>query len=156
MPKDNLSLSKSGNNLRERSPRHKHHSKSSQQQNRDSLKIVNEKNVANLQATEQEEDSETENLSPLLNSKNNKKSHVKLSKKPSNNTILTTSLTSPVQPPIAGLHMDGVHEPIDDADTDLEDHRGAEVIEYLDSPVNLVWLIESFSHQIRSTNGTLD
>lgn len=130
MPKDNLSVSKSGNNLRERSPRHKHHSKSSQQQNRDSLKIVNEKNVANLQATEQEEDSETENLSPLLNSRNNKKTHGKLSsKKPSNNTSSTTILKSPVQQPVAVLHMDGVHEPIDDTNTDMED-RGAEVIEF--------------------------
>lgn len=51
LPKDDVSTSKNVNSIRDRSPRQKGQSKSStqQQQNRDSLKLVNEKNAANLQ-----------------------------------------------------------------------------------------------------------
>lgn len=127
MPKDNANAQKSGNNLRERSPRQKGHSKSShqpQQQNRDSLKIVNEKNAANLQPTEAEEDSESENLSPLLNPKS-KKSSAKNSKKANNNNINNNNNTAvastPSQQSISALHIEGVDDSIDDTDTDVDD-----------------------------------
>lgn len=50
LPKEDVSTSKNVNNIRERSPRSKGQSKSSsQQQSRDCIKLVNEKNAANLQ-----------------------------------------------------------------------------------------------------------
>lgn len=125
MPKDNLGISKTAGSHRERSPRPKGHSKSSsqqQQQNRESLKIVNEKNAANLQSGDHEEDSESENLSPLL--VKNKKMHLKNVKKlPASNSNSTAIGPTAVPLPIAALHMEGVHEPIDDTDTDLEEHE---------------------------------
>lgn len=120
MQKDNLSSSK--NSTRERSPRQKNHSKSSQQQqqqqNRDCLKIVNEKNAANLHSAEAEDDSESENLSPLLNNKN-KNLHSKTGKKCGNS--VNSAMGAAVPQSKSALHIDGVHEPIDDTDTDAED-----------------------------------
>lgn len=74
--------------------------------------MVNEKNAANLQATDAEEDSDHENLSPLLQTK--KKSQGKSS---GNNTSInqSTAATTQSQQPIA-LHIDGVDESIDDTD----------------------------------------
>lgn len=120
MTKDNLGIPKNAGNHRERSPRQKGHSKSSSQQqhqNRESLKIVNEKNAANLQTAE--EDSESENLSPLL--VKNKKMHLKNVKKSAASNSNATVGPAALPQPIAALHMEGVHEPIDDTDTDLDE-----------------------------------
>lgn len=115
MPKDDINVPKSTtNNIRDRSPRQKVHSK---QQNRDCMHMVNEKNAANLQAIDPDEDSETENLSPLLNPKS-KKSQMKLGKK------LTQQQQPVPQQSQSPLHIDGIDEPIDDSD----EERGNEVI----------------------------
>lgn len=79
------------------------------------------------QATEQDDDSESENLSPLLYHKN-KKSQVKHVKKIANSSAAATATTqfqtTQLQTP---LHIDGVNVSIDDTDTDLE-QRDIEVI----------------------------
>lgn len=103
LPKDDInSVSKS--TARERSPRPKG---SAKQSSHDSMHMVNEKNAANLQAADAEEDSDHENLSPLLQSK--KKSQAK----PTGNQ----SSAATTQQPIA-LHINGVNESIDDTDDD--------------------------------------
>lgn len=100
---------------RERSPRQKGGS-TKQNQNRDSMRMVNEKNAANLQGGDGDEDSETENLSPLLNSKVKKTS--KHGRKMAHNTTASAGVVNPVTP---ALHIDGVNESIDDTDTDADE-----------------------------------
>lgn len=106
LPKEDINaVTKSAN--RERSPRPKN---SSKQSNRDSVHMINEKNAANLQAIDAEEDSDHENLSPLLQCK----------KKTQGNNLTNTQSTvatnqSQQQQPIA-LHIDGIDESIDDID----------------------------------------
>lgn len=127
MPKDNLNVSKSSSNGRERSPRAKNSSKTQQQQqqiqhqsSRDSLKIVNEKNAANLTPTEADDDSESENLSPLLNNKS-KHLHLKTSKMASNGVNgLASGATASL--PVSTLHIDDA-EAADDVDNDTADNR---------------------------------
>lgn len=119
LPKDDANGAKS--TTRERSPRQK--SSSKQQQNRDSMHMVNEKNAANLQGGDADEDSETENLSPLLHSKGKKSS--KNGRKMGHNTPAANSLTAhqtsqALHAP--ALHIDGVNESIDDTDTDADEH----------------------------------
>lgn len=121
LPKDDVPGAKS--TTRERSPRQKGSSKL--QQNRDSMHMVNEKNAANLQGGDADEDSETENLSPLLHSKGKKSS--KNGRKMAHNTAaaatisLTAHQTSQALHAPA-LHIDGVNESIDDTDTDADEH----------------------------------
>lgn len=122
LPKED---SNGANAIREKSPRQKG-SQSKQQQNRDSLHLVNEKNAANLQPTEQDDDSETENLSPLLYHKNKKTTYMKPMKKLSTTAAMGSAQMPFQQPQQAALHIDGVEESIDDTDTDLED-RNTEV-----------------------------
>lgn len=120
MPKEDNNNSKVSNSLREKSLRQKN-GQPTKQQNRDSLHLVNEKNATNLQPTEQDDDSETENLSPLLYHKN-KKMQMKHGKKLANVSLSAaagTQLQSPQSQ--TALQIDGVNESIDDTDTDLED-----------------------------------
>lgn len=103
VPKEeNNSASKSS--ARERSPRSKSISK---QSNRDSLHLVNEKSSSNLH-TEQDDDSESENLSPLLQSKGKRNGG-----KPGQLASMPAVVSQ--QNPIA-LHIDGIDESIDDTD----------------------------------------
>ncbi|XP_037025658.1 E3 ubiquitin-protein ligase MGRN1 isoform X3 [Bradysia coprophila] len=88
-------------NIREKSPRLKNNTKV--QSGRDSVKIVNEKNAANLQPVDVDEDSDAEKLSPLLDPKVNEVFN--------NNKI-----------PNSALHIEGVDESIDDTDTEVDDH----------------------------------
>lgn len=119
LPKDNMNVTKSSSNGRERSPRQKSNSKSQQQQqtNRDSVKIVNEKNAANLNPTEVDDDSESENLSPLLHSKN-KNAHLKLGKKAGSNGV-NNGVSMPQS--ISALNLDNVHKSIDGIDNELDE-----------------------------------
>lgn len=125
LPKEENSNTKMNGNMREKSPRQKSGQTNNKQQNRDSLHLINEKKSTNAQPTEQDEDSETENLSPLLYK--NKKSQLKHGKKIAGSS--STSLTTPMQfqtsqqiaPSQTALHIDGVNESIDDTDTDLEE-----------------------------------
>lgn len=143
LPKDEINNSKSMSQFREKSPRQKSgqtNKQQQQQQNRDSLHLVNEKNANNLQSLEQDDDSETENLSPLLYHKTNKKSHMKHGKKGTSNggsSSSSSAFASPnapiqfqsqqIQPSQSALHIDGVIDSIDDTDTDIEE-RDSEVI----------------------------
>lgn len=106
---------------RERSPRQKC---SSKQQSRDSMHMVNEKNAANLQGGDADDDSEAENLSPLLHSKTKKPSKHGRKTAPTPSTAHNASSTHPIAtqhvPP--ALQIDGVNESIDDTDTDADDH----------------------------------
>lgn len=115
LPKDDVNAAKS--TTRERSPRQKG---SSKQQNRDSMHMVNEKNAANLQGGEADEDSEAENLSPLLHSKAKKSS--KHGRKAGHNTTSSAINSSTVNSQVPALHIDGVNESIDDTDDDADDH----------------------------------
>lgn len=140
LPKDDINNSKSTSQFREKSPRQKT-GQTNKQQNRDSLHLVNEKNANNLQSIEQDDDSETENLSPLLYHKNNnKKSQMKHGKKGTSNggsSSSSSAFASPnapiqfqsqqIQSSQSALHIDGVIESIDDTDTDIEE-RDSEVI----------------------------
>lgn len=143
LPKEDNNNSKVGNSLREKSQRQKS-GQTTKQQNRDSLHLVNEKNATNLQATDHDEDSETENLSPLLYHKNNKKPQSKAhgGKKVANTSnggaavTATTAVAAgaatgttqfPGQQTQSALHIDGVSESIDDTDTDLEERADTEV-----------------------------
>lgn len=133
LPKEDSNCSSAVNSIRDKSPRQKGN-QPKQQQSRDSLHLVNEKNAANLQPIEQDEDSETENLSPLLYHKNKKSTYMKPMKKLST-TAAAMSSTTPIQfqPPQqsqqsqSALHIDGVEESIDDTDTDI-DERNIEVV----------------------------
>lgn len=113
-PKEESSIAKVNGNMREKSPRQKSGQTVNKQQNRDSLQLINEKNATNAQTIEQDDDSETENLSPLLYK--NKKSQLKHGKKMASSS--STSTTAPIQ---SALHIDGINESIDDTDTDLEE-----------------------------------
>lgn len=133
LPKEDNNNSKATNQFREKSPRQKS-GQLAKQQNRDSHHLVNEKNANNLQPTEQDDDSETENLSPLLYHKT-KKSQIKHGKKSSNASSASAStfgVTVPIQfksqqpSQSTALHIDGINESIDDTDTDLEE-RDTEV-----------------------------
>lgn len=139
MPKDETNNTKSTSQFREKSPRQKN-GPNNKQQNRDSLHLVNEKNANNLQSIEQDDDSETENLSPLLYHKNNKKSQMKHGKKGTStvgSSSSSSAFASPkapiqfqsqqIQPSQSALHIEGVIESIDDTDTDIEE-RDSEVI----------------------------
>lgn len=139
LPKDETNNTKVTSQFREKSPRQKS-GQTNKQQNRDSLHLVNEKNANNLQSIEQDDDSETENLSPLLYHKNNKKSQMKHGKKGTSNGGSSSSSSAfaspnaPIQFPSqqiqslqSALHIDGVIESIDDTDTDIEE-RDSEVI----------------------------
>ncbi|KAJ6638151.1 E3 ubiquitin ligase, partial [Pseudolycoriella hygida] len=99
---NNVKHSTTSNNIREKSPRLKNNVKI--QANRDSVKIINEKNAANLQPAEVDEDSDAEKLSPLLDPKINDGFN--------NNKI-----------PNSALHIEGVVESIDDTDTEIDDHE---------------------------------
>lgn len=121
LPKDDVNGAKSI--ARERSPRQKGSSK--QQQNRDSMHMVNEKNAANLQGADADEDSESENLSPLLHSKGKKSS--KSGRKMGHNTPTSAANSLKVHQTsqalhAPALHIDGVNESIDDTDTDADEH----------------------------------
>lgn len=75
---------------------------------RDCIKIVNEKNNESENTSpENDEDSEAEKLSPLLNN---------------------TKTTSPTKDILnsSALHMDGVEESIDGTDTDIEDNENTQ------------------------------
>lgn len=125
LPKEDNNNSKMSNSLREKAQRQKSSGQTTKQQNRDSLHLVNEKNATNLQPTEQDDDSETENLSPLLYHKN-KKSQMKHGKKTANaSSGAATTATTQFQTsqPQTALHIDGVNEPIDDTDTDIEERE---------------------------------
>lgn len=121
LPKDEVNAAKS--TTRERSPRQKSASK---QQNRDAMHMVNEKNAANLQGADPDDDSEAENLSPLLQTKAKKSS--KHGRKTGHNTSgsavnsSTAQQTSQVLHAPPALHIDGVNESIDDTDTDADEH----------------------------------
>lgn len=114
--------STSSNNIREKSPRPKSQSRSLAN-NRDSVKIVNEKNSNNIkvirksfflsinlfhmmsvQLQDPDDDSDAEKLSPLLNPDKNENFN--------NNNHHGSA-----------LHIDGVDESIDDTDTDVEDQK---------------------------------
>ncbi|XP_031634588.1 probable E3 ubiquitin-protein ligase MGRN1 [Contarinia nasturtii] len=121
LPKEDNNNSKG---QREKGQRPKN-GQTTKQQNRDSLHLVNEKNANNLQPTEQDDDSETENLSPLLYHKN-KKSQLKHGKKVANASSTgagTATATTQFQTQTAqtALHIDGINESIDDTDTDLDE-----------------------------------
>lgn len=75
------------------------------QPNRDCVKIVNEKNSATATnaAAENDEDSEAEKLSPLLNTK--------IESLPKEVTTLSP------------LHIEGIEDSIDDTDTDLDENE---------------------------------
>lgn len=120
LPKEDNNNSKVANSLREKCQRQKS-GQTTKQQSRDSLHLVNEKNATNLQPVDQDEDSETENLSPLLYHKN-KKSQMKHGKKMSNaSSTATTTTQFQAQQSQSALHIDGVNDSIDDTDTDLEE-----------------------------------
>lgn len=95
------------------------------------MHMVNEKNAANLQGGDADEDSEAENLSPLLHSKAKKSSKHgrKAAPTPSNavNASLTAHQTSQALHPPPALHIDGVNESIDDTDTDADEQHINEV-----------------------------
>lgn len=128
LPKEDNNNAKVSNSLREKVQRQKSGGTTTKQQNRDSLHLVNEKNATNLQPTEQDDDSETENLSPLLYHKN-KKSQMKHGKKTVNASMAastgTASATKQFQTslPQTALHIDGVNESIDDTDTEIEERE---------------------------------
>lgn len=120
LPKEDSNNQKLTNSLREKCQRQKS-GQTIKQQNRDSLHLVNEKNATNLQPTEQDDDSETENLSPLLYHKTKK---TQLKHKKSANTsanVAGTTQFQQAQQSQSPLHIDGVNESIDDTDTDLEE-----------------------------------
>lgn len=145
-------ISKDGNSLkvngtaREKSPRPKN-SRLNKQSSRDSLSMINERNATSAQSIDQDDDSETENLSPLLYT--NKKSQMKHVKKiagspgstsssSSSSAQMQTSPSTQLQPQLqkqqpqisqsqTALHIDGVNENIDDT-TDADD-REIEVCE---------------------------
>lgn len=124
LPKEDNNNSKASNSLRDKMQRPKS-GQTTKQQNRDSLHLVNEKNANNLQPTEQDDDSETENLSPLLYHKN-KKSQMKHGKKMANITSATTATTQfQTSLPQTALHIDDINESIDDTDTDLDERDTA-------------------------------
>lgn len=144
LPKEDNNNSKVPNSLREKAQRQKS-GQTTKQQNRDSLHLVNEKNATNLQATEQEDDSETENLSPLLYHKS-KKSQMKHGKKVANASTATAATAHlQAQQSQTALHIDGVNESIDDTDTDL-DERDTEVRIWL--TVRLVFVAHNFDLSI--------
>lgn len=132
LPKEDNNNSKVGNSLRDKSQRQKS-GQTMKQQNRDSLHLVNEKNATNLQATDHDDDSETENLSPLLYHKSKKSQNKANTKKAVNAatgaataaaaaaTTATGTAQFPIQQSQSALHIDGVNESIDDTDTDLEE-----------------------------------
>ncbi|XP_055311143.1 probable E3 ubiquitin-protein ligase MGRN1 [Sitodiplosis mosellana] len=125
LPKEDNNNGKVSNSLREKAQRQKSSGQTAKQQNRDSLHLVNEKNATNLQPTEQDDDSETENLSPLLYHKN-KKSQMKHGKRTVNaSTAAAVTATTQFQTsqPQTALHIDGVNESIDDTDTDIEERE---------------------------------
>lgn len=120
LPKEDNNNSKVTNSLREKCQRQKS-GQTTKQQNRDSVHLVNEKNATNLQSADQDDDSETENLSPLLYHKS-KKSQQKHGKKATNTSAITAGTTQfQAQQSQSALHIDGVNESIDDTDTDLEE-----------------------------------
>lgn len=120
LPKEDNNNSKVPSSLREKAQRQKS-GQTTKQQNRDSLHLINEKNATNLQATEQDDDSETENLSPLLYHKS-KKSQMKHGKKSANASTTASATTHlQTQQSQSALHIDGVNESIDDTDTELDD-----------------------------------
>lgn len=119
LPKEDNNNSKVPSSLREKAQRQKN-GQTTKQQNRDSLHLINEKNATNLQATELDDDSETENLSPLLYHKS-KKSQMKHGKKSANASTASATTQFQTQQSQSALHMDGVNESIDDTDTDLDD-----------------------------------
>lgn len=120
LPKEDNNNSKVTNSLREKCQRQKS-GQTAKQQNRDSLHLVNEKNATNLQPADQDDDSETENLSPLLYHKS-KKAQAKHGKKVANTSAMTAGTTQfQAQQSQSALHIDGVNESIDDTDTDVED-----------------------------------
>lgn len=129
LPKEDNNNSKMGNSLRDKSQRQKN-GQTMKQQNRDSLHLVNEKNATNLQPTDQDDDSESENLSPLLYHKS-KKSQAKAHGKKMANTSSVASTAAnaagttqfQTQQSQSALHIDGVNESIDDTDTDLEERE---------------------------------
>lgn len=119
LPKEDNNNSKVSNSVRDKTQRQKG-GQTAKQQNRDSLHLVNEKNATNLQPTERDDDSESENLSPLLYHKNKKSQmkHIKKIANASSAAIATTQIqTQNLQTP---LHIDGVNESIDDTDTDTD------------------------------------
>lgn len=128
LPKEDNNNAKISNSLREKVQRQKSGGTTTKQQNRDSLHLVNEKNATNLQPTEQDDDSETENLSPLLYHKN-KKSQMKHGKKTVNASTAASagaasaSTQFQTSQPQTALHIDGVNESIDDTDTDIEERE---------------------------------
>lgn len=133
LPKEDNNNSKMGNSLREKSQQRQKSGQTMKQQNRDSLHLVNEKNATNLQPTDQDDDSESENLSPLLYHKS-KKSQVKAhGKKVVNATNVAAAAAAAAsatgttqfqtQQSQSALHIDGVNESIDDTDTDLEERE---------------------------------
>lgn len=71
-------------------------------QNRDSVKIINEKNASKLQPHDIDDDSDAEKLSPLLD--------------PERKDNMPNKITQN-----SALHIDGVDESIDDTDTDVDD-----------------------------------
>lgn len=127
LPKEDNNNSKMGNSLREKGQRQKS-GQTMKQQNRDSLHLVNEKNANNLQPTDQDDDSETENLSPLLYHKSKKsqaKTHGKKVLNASSGAGVAATGTAhfPAQQSQSALHIEGVIESIDDTDTDLEERE---------------------------------
>lgn len=136
LPKEDNNNSKVSNSIREKAQRQKSNGQTTKHLNRDSLHLVNEKNATNLQPTEQDDDSETENLSPLLYHKN-KKSQMKHGKKTANAstaaaTAAAASATTQFQTsqPQTALHIDGVKS-IDDTDTDVDEREIEVSIFYL-------------------------
>lgn len=118
LPKEDVNAAKS--TMRERSPRQKG---SSKQQNISSMHMVNEKNAANLQTGDPDDDSEAENLSPLLHSKVKKSS--RHGRKPGGYTpslMVNPAAGHQTQHAPPALHIDGVNESIDDTDTDADEH----------------------------------
>lgn len=130
LPKEDNNNSKMGNSLREKSQRQKN-GQTMKQQNRDSLHLVNEKNATNLQPTDQDDDSESENLSPLLYHKSKKSQAKGHGKKVVNASTVAAAAAAnatgttqfQTQQSQSALHIDGVNESIDDTDTDLEERE---------------------------------
>lgn len=127
LPKDENAGQKINGMTKEKSPRQKSFKANKAMLSQDSLAHINEKNATSIQSIEQDDDSDTGNLSPLLHT--NAKSLLKHVKKLSG---LPSSMSSQAQqqqlePQLsqshAALQIDGVSKPVDENDTDAEERN---------------------------------
>lgn len=131
LPKDESAGQKINGMTRDKSPRQKSFKANKAMLSRDSLALINEKNATSVQSIEQDEDSDTGNLSPLLHT--NAKSLLKHVKKLSGLPSSTSShaqqqhqqkqLEPQFSQTQAALQIDGVIKSIDENDTDAEERN---------------------------------